>query len=72
MQRILQAAIKAHGSSMDDYRTPTGEKGRYQNYRHAYHRTKEKCDRNDGGVITRIVVGGRGTHFCPIHQKIRS
>lgn len=71
MRSILEKSIKLKGSSMDDYRTPSGEKGSYQNIHKAYHRTKQKCLKRDGGVIDRIVVGGRSSHFCPAHQIIK-
>ncbi len=71
MREILEKSIKLKGSSMDDYRTPTGEKGSYQDIHKAYHRTKQKCLKKDGGVIERMVVGGRSSHFCPVHQIIK-
>jgi len=72
MQEILKKAIAHQGDSMDDFRTLTGEKGEYQNMHKAYQRTGDKCDRRDGGIITRITVGGRSAHFCPKHQKLSS
>lgn len=71
MQRILKHAIKLGGSSVDDYRMPSGEKGGYQDIKKAYQREGEKCEKRDGGVIKRIQFGGRSSHFCPKHQKIR-
>lgn len=70
-QSVLKEAIKRKGSSMDDYRTPTGQKGSFQNVQKAYHRTKEKCSKKDGGIITRLKVGGRSAHFCPVHQVLK-
>jgi formamidopyrimidine-DNA glycosylase len=66
--KILNKAIKAKGSSVDDYRLPSGEKGRYQEMEKAYQQTGKKCLKKDGGVINRLRVGGRSAHFCPIHQ----
>ncbi|MEK9158302.1 MAG: bifunctional DNA-formamidopyrimidine glycosylase/DNA-(apurinic or apyrimidinic site) lyase [Patescibacteria group bacterium] len=71
MQEILKLSIKLKGSSMDDYRTPTGEKGSYQNIHKAYHRTGEKCLKKDGGIMERLVLGGRSGHFCPVHQVVK-
>jgi formamidopyrimidine-DNA glycosylase len=68
--KILNRAIRAKGSSIDDYRTPSGEKGSYQEMERAYQQTNKKCSRKDGGTIERIVVGGRSAHFCPKHQKL--
>jgi formamidopyrimidine-DNA glycosylase len=71
MQDILKLSIKLKGSSMDDYRTPSGEKGSYQEIHKAYHRTGQKCLKRDGGVIARLVLGGRSGHFCPVHQVLK-
>jgi formamidopyrimidine-DNA glycosylase len=71
MQKILELAIQKKGSSLDDYRTPSGEKGSYQNVHKAYHRTGEKCLKGDGGVIERMVIGGRSAHFCSVHQVLK-
>lgn len=68
---ILKKAIKMKGSSNDDYRRPSGEKGSYQNIQKAYHRTGNKCAKGDGGVIERLKVGGRSAHFCPKHQLLK-
>lgn len=70
MQTILQKAIQYQGSSMDDYRLPNGDKGRFQDMRKAYHRHGNSCERGDGGIIERIKVGQRSTHFCPRHQLL--
>lgn len=68
IQKILKRAIKYQGDSMDDYRLPSGEKGRYQDFQQAYQETGEKCKKKDGGIIKRIKIGGRSAHFCPKHQ----
>ena len=68
-RKILEKAIKFKGSSMDDYRVPSGEKGEFQNYQKAYQRTGKPCFKKDGGLIERIVIGARSAHFCPVHQK---
>lgn len=70
MVDILNKAIKYQGSSNDDYRLPSGGKGMFQTIQRAYHQTGKKCFRKDGGIIVRIVVGGRSAHFCNKHQKL--
>ena len=70
-QKILKKAIKAGGTSIEDYRKITGEMGKYQDYTEAYHQHGEECSRKDGGIIKRIKVGGRSAHFCPKHQKLK-
>lgn len=71
MKEILKRAIKYGGSSVDDYRLPSGEKGEFQNMQFAYHQTGKRCAKKDGGVIERIKVGGRSAHFCLKHQILR-
>jgi len=70
-KEILEKAIKMGGSSVDDYRMPSGEMGEFQNVHNAYQRTGEKCRKRDGGTIERIKIGGRSAHFCPKHQKLK-
>jgi formamidopyrimidine-DNA glycosylase len=66
---VLNKAIEARGSSYIDYRDAQGKKGRYQEMQNAYGLKGEKCKkRGCGGIIERIVVGGRSAHFCPKHQ----
>lgn len=67
--KVLKIAVKARGDSMSDYRRPSGEKGNYQNMQKAYKQTGRLCKKNDGGIIKRIKLGARSTHFCPVHQK---
>lgn len=69
--RILKKAIKYQGSSMDDYRLPSGEKGSFQNVQNAYQLTGKACKKKDGGVIQRLKLGGRSAHFCPKHQILK-
>lgn len=66
--QILKKAIKYKGSSMDDYRMPSGRKGRFQDLQNAYQKTGQKCKKRDGGVIKHLVIGARSAHFCPKHQ----
>jgi formamidopyrimidine-DNA glycosylase len=57
---VLQAGIEANGASIDwVYRG-----GDFQNQFQVYQRADEACYRC-GTPIRRIVVGQRGTHFCP-------
>jgi formamidopyrimidine-DNA glycosylase len=72
---IMQRAVEAGGSTLSDqsYQQPTGEMGYFQFEHHVYDQEKEKCKRKGcKGVIEKMVVGGRGTHFCPKCQVLRS
>lgn len=69
MGNILKLGIKMGGTSIRDYRKPSGQYGSFQHYRKVYQRTGEPCSRCRT-KIQRIVIAGRGTHFCPQCQKI--
>jgi len=73
VREIMAKAVKAGGSTLSDqsYQQPSGEPGYFQFEHNAYDRTGEAC-KHPGckGKITKIVVGGRGTYYCPECQKI--
>jgi formamidopyrimidine-DNA glycosylase len=65
IREVLTRAISAEGSSFDTfYRTPEGRPGSFQDEFAVYGRGGLPC-RACGTTIRRIVVGQRGTHFCP-------
>jgi formamidopyrimidine-DNA glycosylase len=69
IKKILKQSIKLGGDSMSDYRNPYGEKGGYQKIHKVYRRVGEKClMKGCLGIIKRIKVGGRSSHFCDCHQ----
>lgn len=65
---VLEESIANRGSSIDDYRDPAGQKGYHHVHLRVYGRTGEPC-LTCGTPIAKIVVGGRGTHFCPRCQR---
>lgn len=69
-KEILSRAIEMRGTSTSDFRDTEGKKGGFGNVLMVYRRTGLPC-LNDGAKIERITVGGRGTHFCPLEQKLR-
>jgi formamidopyrimidine-DNA glycosylase len=68
MVDILKTAIRLKGSSISDYVDADGEKGSFQLQHQVYGRAGEPCP-TCGAPIRRIVVGGRGTHYCPKCQR---
>lgn len=67
IHQVLTMGIARNGSSIDwVYRG-----GSYQNHFRVYGRTDEPCS-NCGQPIQRILVGQRGTHFCPVCQPLIS
>lgn len=66
IRTVLEQGIQRQGASIDwVYRG-----GDFQNYFNVYQRTGEPCLRC-GTEIERIVVGQRGTHYCPHCQPLR-
>ena len=68
MVDILSAAIALKGSSISDYVDSEGRKGSFQLHHQVYGRTGEPCV-VCGTPIRRIVLGSRGTHYCPRCQR---
>lgn len=69
MKLVLDKGIKYGGTTDSDYVNIEGKKGGMQNYLKVYHKTGEPCVDGCDGKVERIVVGGRGTHYCPKCQK---
>ena len=68
LQKVLQATIAAGGSSISDYVDADGEAGYFQIQHRAYGREGKPCVKCKT-PIKKIVVAGRGTHYCPECQK---
>jgi formamidopyrimidine-DNA glycosylase len=68
VRRVLRQAIAAGGSSISDYFDVEGEPGLFQTRHRVYGRGGLPC-RVCRTPIKRIVVAGRGTHYCPVCQK---
>jgi formamidopyrimidine-DNA glycosylase len=67
---ILQEAIRAGGSTLQDFQGATGEKGSFQQRFLVYDREGEACvTPGCGSSIKRIVQSGRSTFFCPVCQR---
>ena len=61
---ILKLSIQKKGTSSNNYRRSDGSKGNFMKYLKVYGRTGKKCKRCRRGMVEKIKVGGRGTHFC--------
>lgn len=64
----LEEAISFRGSSVSDYVDGDGERGSFQLRHQVYRKQGEACPRC-GSAIRRIVLGQRGTHYCPCCQR---
>jgi formamidopyrimidine-DNA glycosylase len=72
MKRVLRQAIANGGSSISDYVDAEGLPGKYQRYYRVYGRAGEPCRvKGCHGVIRRILIAGRSSHFCPGCQRLR-
>jgi formamidopyrimidine-DNA glycosylase len=69
VRNVLRKGIERQGSTLRDYALPDGAYGTMQDDFRAYGRGGEPCDRC-GRPLTRIVVGGRTTTFCPHCQTL--
>lgn len=72
IREVMGRAVAAGGSTLSDqsYRQPSGEPGYFQFEHHAYDKTGQPCDHPGcRGKIVKIVVGGRGTHYCSRCQR---
>jgi formamidopyrimidine-DNA glycosylase len=65
---VLEEALAAGGSTISDYVNPDGWPGEFQIAHRVYGREGEPCVAC-GSPVRRIVVGQRGTHFCPRCQR---
>lgn len=69
VRQVLAAAIRLRGSSISDYLDAEGLPGEYQSRHRVYSRKGKPCPRCRA-TIRRIIVAGRGTHFCPRCQPV--
>jgi formamidopyrimidine-DNA glycosylase len=68
VKEVLKEAIKLGGSSVSDYVDAEGREGFFQLQHRVYLRTGEPC-LVCKTPIKRMVLGGRGTHYCPKCQR---
>jgi len=68
LRRVLLRAIEARGSSVDDYVDAEGLPGDFQKKLNVYGRAGLPC-RRCRTPIKRIVLGQRGTFYCPACQR---
>jgi formamidopyrimidine-DNA glycosylase len=68
LQKVLEKAVRLGGSSVSNYVDADGERGLFQFQHYVYQRTGEPCRRCQT-PIRRVVVAGRGTHYCPQCQN---
>jgi formamidopyrimidine-DNA glycosylase len=65
---VLQAGIRHRGSSIANFLDASGQPGHFASRHRVYRRHGQPCLRC-GTTICRVVLGQRGTHFCPTCQR---
>jgi formamidopyrimidine-DNA glycosylase len=68
VDEVLREAIEFRGSSVSDYVDTDGRRGSFQDRHRVYGRENKPCV-VCGTAIRKIVVAGRGTHYCPKCQR---
>jgi formamidopyrimidine-DNA glycosylase len=68
LREVLESAIRLGGSSVSDYVDADGVRGFFQLEHCVYQRTGLPC-RYCQMPILRVVLAGRGTHYCPQCQQ---
>ena len=70
IKKTLKKAISFGGSSLRDFSSSDGKKGKFQQYFYVYGRKGENCfNRNCNKKIKKTIIGNRGTFYCPKCQK---
>jgi formamidopyrimidine-DNA glycosylase len=68
VREVLASAVEREGTTFRDYVKVDGEPGRNASFLIAYGRAGMPCPRC-GSPLKKIVLGGRGTTFCPRCQR---
>jgi formamidopyrimidine-DNA glycosylase len=73
IRHVLRQAIANQGTTFSSFENPYGQSGSNATYLRVYGkgRTDAPCPRC-GTLLGRLVVGGRGTTFCPRCQRLPS
>lgn len=66
--RRLDEGVRLLGCSFSDFVDTAGQPGEFQEWLRAYGRQGQVCARC-GGTLVRVIVGGRGTAYCPGCQE---
>lgn len=64
IRKVLEQGIRYGGSSSENFVDAFGQQGKAHEHLNVYRKTGQKCPNNCGGLVERMVIGGRGTHSC--------
>jgi formamidopyrimidine-DNA glycosylase len=65
---VINKSLSFGGSSDENFVNALGQDGNYQDHTLVYGKQGQKCSKCSS-IIDKIQLGGRGTYFCPKHQK---
>ncbi|MCR4280660.1 MAG: bifunctional DNA-formamidopyrimidine glycosylase/DNA-(apurinic or apyrimidinic site) lyase [Candidatus Komeilibacteria bacterium] len=68
-RQVIAEGIKYRGTTFSNYLDGLGKRGGYSKKLKVFGRQGKACLRCKRGVITKMRVAGRGTHYCPLCQK---
>lgn len=69
VRAVMNFSIEKGGSTNRNYVNAEGKKGSYMDFAKVFRREGQACPRC-GSEIIKIRVAGRGTHICPVCQKL--
>ncbi len=65
IRAALEKGVARQGASINWYRRPDGTRGAMQDEFMVYGRAGEACHTCAGGIIEKMILAQRGTHYCP-------
>ena len=68
---VMNLSIEKGGSTARNYVNADGGKGNYLDYANVFRKEGSLCARC-GSEIIKTRVAGRGTHICPVCQKVKA
>ncbi len=69
-RRILNLAIENNGSTVRSYKASESVHGDFQSFLQVYDHEGKECGRCHKAKIEKKQLGGRGTSYCPVCQRV--
>ncbi|MFH1426913.1 MAG: bifunctional DNA-formamidopyrimidine glycosylase/DNA-(apurinic or apyrimidinic site) lyase [Patescibacteria group bacterium] len=63
--KVIKKAIKHRGTTFRNFLDSDGEIGNFSDFLKVYGRAGKNCRKCRKGIIKKIKLAGRGTHYCP-------
>lgn len=71
IQFVLKLSIEKGGSTDKNYVNAEGKRGSYIDFARVFRKEGTPCLGHPDVIIEKIKVAGRGTHICPVCQKLQ-